>query len=89
MIYSSKNLETACGTTSYSHWVFQDEDIRMLECQYGDIFIFILMKTKHAVHIMVFGAACSDGKVMSLFIFPHDFTLNKYWRKKCNPGIRG
>ena len=39
------------------------------------------MKTKHPVHIMVFGVFTSDGD-MSL-IFPHGLTLNKKADIKC------
>ena len=34
------------------------------------------MKSKHLVHIKLFGVVTIDGNVMFLFIFSHGFTLN-------------
>ena len=38
--------------------------------------IFLVMKTKHSVHIAVFVVITSDGEVMTPFISPRDLRLN-------------
>ena len=45
------------------------------QCQSEDRFIFILIKTKHPIHIMMFRVVTSNDNVMTPFIFPHDVTL--------------
>ena len=49
---------------------------RVFWCQSVERFKFILMKTKHPVHIIVFGVVTSDDDVMPTFILPHGFTIN-------------
>ena len=49
---------------------------RLGKCQSEDQFIFILMKTKHSVHIMMFGWLLYDGDIIPPFIFPHGLRLN-------------
>ena len=36
----------------------------------------IVVKTKHSVHIMLFGMVNSNSNVMPQFIFPHGLTFN-------------
>ena len=36
----------------------------------------IVMKTKHLVHVMVFGVVTSNGDVLPPFISPHSLRLN-------------
>ena len=43
----------------------------------------IVMKTKHPVHIMVFGVVSCDGDVMPPFIFLHGLNLNIEAYIKC------
>ena len=51
--------------------------------QYEDRFIFILMKTKHSVHIMVFELFTSNGDVMPPFTIPHRTRFNVEADIKC------
>ena len=37
---------------------------------------FIMMTTKHPVHIRVFRVITNNGDIMLPFVFPHAFTLN-------------
>ena len=48
----------------HSYQKLQHEDFSMFWCQSEDSLIFILMKSKHPVHIMVFGVVTSDGDIM-------------------------
>ena len=41
------------------------------------------MKTKHSVHIMVFGVVISDGDFMRLFIFPYGLRIHMEVYIKC------
>ena len=43
----------------------------------------IVMKSKHPVHIMVFGLVTSDGDIMPPFIFPHGLRFNTEAYIKC------
>ena len=42
----------------------------------GDRFLFMSMKTKYPVYIMVFGVVTSDSDVIPSFIFRRDLRLN-------------
>ena len=42
-----------------------------------------MMKTKHPVHIMLFGAVISNGAIMLPFIFQHGHKLNMEAYIKC------
>ena len=74
-------------------WFFSDEKCfcqnRMVNSQNDRWFALypqdvpILMKTKHPVHIMVFGVVSSDGDIMPPFIFPHGLKLNTEAYIKC------
>ena len=55
----------------------------MFEYKSEERFISILMKTKHLVHVMVFGVVSSDGNIMNPFIFPHGLILNANTDIKC------
>ena len=46
-------------------------------------FLFILMKTKHSVHIMMFRVFTSNDDVIPSSIVPHGFTLNTESYFKC------
>ena len=48
----------------------------MFGCQSEKRFIFILLKTKYSLHLVVFGVVISNGDVLPPFIFPHDLRLN-------------
>ena len=57
-----------------------------------DRFIWILMKTKHPVHIMVFGMVTSNVDIMPPFMFPCNFIHNteayiRYLEEVVLPGI--
>ena len=82
-IHFSRNLETACCTAYHSPLKHQYEDLVVFGYQCEDKFIFILMKTKHLVSLMVFGVVTSNGDVMLWFIFPHDLKLNTEVNIKC------
>ena len=82
-IHFSKNLLTAYCTAYHSHWKIQNEDFRMFGCQSEDRFIFLIMKTKHSVHIMVFGVVKSKSDVMPPFISPHNLMLSREVYIKC------
>ena len=45
--------------------------------------VLTVMKTKHPIHIMMFGMVTSDSDVMPPFIFPHHFRLNAEAYVKC------
>ena len=49
----------------------------------ADRFIFILMKTKHPVLIVLFGVLISDGNFVPPFIFTHSLKLNTETSIKC------
>ena len=57
--------------------------LEAFQCQYEDRFIFILMKTKDPLNIMVFKMIIRDGDIMPLFIFPHGLRLNTEAYIKC------
>ena len=56
---------------------------RFHRCQSKERFIFILMKTKHLIDIMMFGVVTSSGYIMPPFIFLHDLRLNMNTYIKC------
>ena len=64
-IYSSRNLKMICCTAWHSCQKLQYEDFSMIRCQSEDR--FILMKTKHLVHLKGLGWSL----FVSPFIFPH------------------
>ena len=49
---------------------------------------FILMKTKHPVHIVVFGVVTSDSDVILAFIFPHGLRFNTSLKEEEPHGLR-
>ena len=53
-----------------------NEDSRMFGCQYEDRLIFILMRSKHPVHIRKFVVVNRDSDVMPPFILTHGLRLN-------------
>ena len=55
----------------------------MFGCQSEDRFIFILMKAKHRIYIMLFKVVTSNDNLMPLFIFSHSFKLNTEVYIKC------
>ena len=55
--------------------IIPEVQIQKFECL-ADSFIFILMKTKHPVHIMVFEMVSGDSDVMLPFIFQNCLRLN-------------
>ena len=57
-IHFSKNFKMACCD---SRRKFQNKYFSVLGCQSEDRFIFMFMKTKHLVQIIVFGVATSDA----------------------------
>ena len=60
----------------HSQRKLQYEDLRVCRCQSEDRFMFLLMKTKYPVHIMMFGMVIHDGGFMAPFIFLQSLTLN-------------
>ena len=61
----------------------QYKDFRVFGCQSEKRLIFISMKTKHPIHIVVCGVVTSNSGVMPLFIFPHGFRFNMEVYIKC------
>ena len=55
----------------------------MFECESDDRIIFILIKTKHSVHIMVFGVVTNDSDLMIPLFFPRGLRLNMEAYIKC------
>ena len=54
-IHSSRKKKTTCKGTWHSCQKFQSKNFRVFGCQSRERFIFILMKTKHPIHINVLG----------------------------------
>ena len=54
---------------------------RVFTCQYKNR--FILIKTKHSVHIMVFKVVTSNAEVFPIFIFPLCLIINTESYIKC------
>ncbi len=44
------------------------KDFKVFECQFEDTFVFILNKTKHQGHIIVFRVISNNGDFMALII---------------------
>ena len=73
-IHFSRNMKMAYFTICHSRQKRQYEYFSVFGCQAEDRFVFILMKTKHSVHIIVFGMVTNDGDAMAPFIFASDST---------------
>ena len=82
-IYFTRNLEIAWCTVRHSCSKLQYEDFRVFGCQSKGRFIFMFMKTKHPVHIMVLEMVTSNGDVMPPFVSQHGFWLNTEAYIKC------
>ena len=54
-----------------------------LKCQSKDRFIFILMKTRHLIHILEFREVTGDSNAMLPFIFPDGLSPNTESEIKC------
>ena len=76
----SRNLETACCISRHSLQNLQYEVFRVFGCQSEDKFIFILMKTKHPVHIRAFEVVTSKIDVMHPFTKLHLVVRLHFWR---------
>ena len=73
-IHASRNLETTYCAARHSRQKLQYKNWRVSWNQSEDS--FILIKSKHRVHFMMFGAVIRNGDIMPPFIFPH----NSLWR---------
>ena len=90
-IGTQQNWETARTSTLHSQ---RKSNTKISKCQSKLWFKFILMKTKHPVHIMVFGLVNGDGDDMPPFIFSQGLKLDKETYIRCLeafvlPGSRG
>ena len=75
------SMEMAFCIPWHSHHKFLYEDFRMFVCQSENR--YILMKTKHPGHIVVFGENSSHTDSMLSFISVHDVTFNMMVNIKC------
>ena len=71
-IHSNRNLEMAYCTAWHFYQKLQYKDYREFRCQSENRFIFLLMKSRHPIHMVV----TNHGDIMLSFIIPHGLRLN-------------
>ena len=73
---NSLNILSDKKTTYCEICTTLNEDFKVFWCQSKDRFIYIYIKTKHPVHVVVFWEFMSNGDFMFPFSFSHCLRLN-------------